>query len=212
MNPWSAEQRDWLQALGHSVFVLAGSEDEFDAEAVPAASAGPALGAVSHAAGSSRAPGHAAQPAREDTGRVQLARDAAFAPSRASGADPEPVAPNPRQPPAPANPAGFAGTPPGAGSEPVRAPSARGDVAARAAALSAALLSGIPQPVLATAADAEAIGRLRAELLRATGRGGRDAEAVLAALGIDAAALHANPAAKRAVWPRLRRQRRQAAP
>ena len=53
--PWSAEQREWLQALGHDVLMLAGGEvrpaPEPVATARPAATASPLLCALARAAG-----------------------------------------------------------------------------------------------------------------------------------------------------------------
>jgi hypothetical protein len=64
---WSVQQREWLQAMGHTVLALAGTETA----AVPA----PALAQESERADDARA-----APARADSGRA--------APSREAGGDP----------------------------------------------------------------------------------------------------------------------------
>lgn len=115
--PWSPEQREWLQALGHPLLVLA------------------ADGSIGDAA----------------------AKSGAVAES---------------------------------------APSQLVDRHTRTAAPDAA--DGSPAPASA----------LHRALLKATGLTGPEAEQALRALGVDAASLRADPEAKRALWPRLRRLRR----
>lgn len=125
---WSAQQREWLQALGHPVLVLAGADD----------SAPPQV--------------------------------------------PDPVGQPPASPPQPSSP------PP----RPARR---------IAPVVEAPAVTDAPAPSAPAAADR----RLHRALLRATGqRTTRAAEQALAGLDVDLAALRGDPAAKRALWPRLR--------
>ena len=61
-------------------------------------------------------------------------------------------------------------------------------------------------PAAAVSADG-AMDPLYRALLRATGHRPMDAEPLLRELQVDPAALRGSPAAKRALWPRLRRLR-----
>lgn len=147
MTLWDPQQREWLQAMGHSLLVLAGDEP-----AEPAASLRGEAPTAPRARGADVGE-HAAAPAR----------------------DPIEVEPRAR---------------------------VRTDPAAKLAALAAARRAG---------AAGNAVGPLGEALLRATGRQPAAAARMLRGLEIDPSALRDDPAAKRALWSRLRSLRRAAA-
>ncbi|RNF84332.1 hypothetical protein [Montanilutibacter psychrotolerans] len=166
-SPWSAQQREWLHALGHPVMVLAGAHaaasDDDDAEAARAL---PLEGVRLRESGADRdpqgdAPGGSAMQRGSDR----------IAPSVVDRA-----VPSPRRPPATLEADGERPT-------------------------------GRRVPEFG-APPGDADPRLHRALLRATGQATtRAAEKVLLELGVDAASLRGDAAAKRALWPRLRRQR-----
>ncbi|KRB11031.1 hypothetical protein [Lysobacter sp. Root690] len=136
---WSAQQREWLQAMGHTVMSLAGSEPPAEAPIANAASADSARGAEPDVRGS--------QPARERVGS-------------------ESVAPE------------------------------------RGASERAAAHSGQTAPRAANAGDDTPT--LLRNLLRAARRAAGDAQV----LALFDPSLRGNAAAKRALWPQLRKLRR----
>lgn len=167
MSLWDPQQREWLQAMGHSLLVLVGDE--------PAEGRAPQCENVD---GVGRVRGadageHAAAPAREP---IEVK-----SPVRVRPAAPPPV---PHEPTAPI--------------PPVRP---RTDPAAKLAALEAARRG----------AARTATGPLGEALLRATGQAPAAAARVLRELAVDPAALRDDPAAKRALWARVRQLRKVAA-
>ncbi|WP_052756373.1 hypothetical protein [Lysobacter capsici] len=73
---WSAQQREWLQAMGHTVMALAGSEPPVEA---PMANAAPI-----DAARNAEPPARAPQPMRERTASESAAPEPAQAAPRAA--------------------------------------------------------------------------------------------------------------------------------
>ena len=161
MSLWDPQQREWLEAMGHSLLVLAdaGPVDALEDPAPTAAVAAPL-------AAPTVAPPAAATPARPVPARRE-------SPTAAD-------APVVFDPPIPA-----------------AAPPPKTDRAAKAAALQAARAGAHRQPE----------GPLLQALLRATGQLPAAAARTLRELGIDAS-LRDDPAAKRALWVRLRALRR----
>ena len=164
MSLWDPQQREWLQAMGHSLWVLAGDASMESGATEPAPDAPGALPPVGRAA--------VGQPA----GKARPDRVPAQAPSRPAARRPPPVpgSPGPPADGAPARP--------------------RSDPAAKAAALEAARMG----------AAREADGPLREALLRATGQPPAVAARMLRRLDVDQVSLRDDPAAKRALWHRLR--------
>ena len=162
---WDPQQREWLQAMGHSLLVLAGDEP-VEAPAMPSADvveADLARGDHHGGATAARAPSEPKPP------------------SRPRPASPPPVS-VPDEPDAPA-----------VSSRP------RTDPAAKLAALEAARRAG---------AARSASGPLGEALLRATAQPPAAAARVLRELAVDPTALRDDPAAKRALWTRLRTLRK----
>ncbi len=135
MSLWDPQQREWLQAMGHSPLVLAGDEP---------------------------------------TGG-EAAERGAISPDRAALQD---SAPTPPSSPAPS----------------------RTSAAHKAAALATARRAGAPR----------ISGPLGEALVRATGQQPAGAARILRNLEVDQAALRDDPAAKRALWTRLRQLRKAA--
>jgi hypothetical protein len=179
MSLWDAAQREWLQAMGYSLMVLAG--DEAVEAAAPASRAG-AGDAV---------PGLGGEDVVVGTGTRQPVDTA---PGSRAARSARPVPPAPELVQAGPSPVDVTATEP--------PPRPRTDAAAKAAALEAARAG----------AAGRHEGPLWDALVSATGQPPALAARTLRGLGVDLAALRADPAAKRALWPRLRRLRRPAAP
>lgn len=204
MSLWTAQQHEWLRALGHPVLLLAGDPScaaGGDAVAVEPARERPQLDgrgsgatvSVKHAGvRSARAATRGEQPRIATPGQHRTAEEAGSAPVSHDPATQPPGRPRPLPPPA------EPGSPAPARTRP------RSDAAAKAAALREARLAARP--------DVPRDDPLYQAVARATGLEASAAERVLAKMNIDWARLGADPAAKRALWVRLRRLRRERKP
>lgn len=188
MSSWSPLQREWLRALGHPVLVLAGNET------------GPSVAEVGEPPAVQEAERRRPDMHGGPVETAQLRRDAPAdpaAPGPAERPHPAPAAPGREVdretdgPAAPRVPESQAATP----------AAVRTDIATKAAALAAARRGANER------AAAEA---LREALVRATGLGPGAGARRLRELGADPLALRSDPAAKRALWTRLRQIRKDA--
>lgn len=165
MSHWSAQQAQWLRALGYRVLVR--READWPASAVQPARPGPVASAPSPAPSHSPATPVEAPPAAVPMSRRVPAKPALEAAPRI---DPAPPAP-------------------------------RTDASAKLVALTEARRErAFSQPRYAA---------LLAQVMRAAGVEGAGGVERLRMLGVDLPDLQRNPAAKRALWPRLRALRRE---